>query len=54
MDLPYLFTSGLFVVIIFLIGVLYTWEEFKTMENKPEKHTPYEEEEEAKVVDKSE
>lgn len=52
MDLPFIFTSGLIVVILFLIGVLYTWEEFKTMENKPEKYSPYEEEDDSpKVVD---
>ncbi|MEX0646272.1 MAG: hypothetical protein WEA56_00295 [Balneolaceae bacterium] len=51
MDLPYLFTSGLFVVIIFLIGLFYTWEEARAMENKPKKHSPYEEKEDPKVVD---
>lgn len=52
MNLPFIFTSGLIVAILFLIGVLYTWEEFKAMENKPEEHTPYEDEDnDPKVVD---
>lgn len=50
MNLPFLFTSGLIVVIIFLIGVFYTWEEFKSMENRPDDYTPNRDKD-PKVVD---
>ncbi len=38
MNVPFIFTSGIIVVIIFLIGLIYTFKEFKTMQNNPEKY----------------
>jgi len=38
MNLPFLFTSGLIVVILFLIGLIYTFKEFKEMEQHPENY----------------
>lgn len=35
MNASYLFSSGIFVVIIFLIGVIYTFKEFKIMNRHP-------------------
>ncbi|MDZ7682530.1 MAG: hypothetical protein U5J63_12665 [Fodinibius sp.] len=32
----YIFEFGIFVTILFLIGVFYTIKEFKVMENNPE------------------
>ncbi len=39
MNLPFIFTSGIIVVILFLIGLLYTFKEFKEMERHPEDYT---------------
>lgn len=36
MTLQFLFTSGIIVVILFLIGLVYTFREFKEMEKHPE------------------
>jgi len=36
MSLQFIFTSGIIVVILFLIGLLYTFKEFKEMESHPE------------------
>ncbi len=36
MNLPFLFSSGLIVLILFLIGLLYTFKEFKEMYSHPE------------------
>ncbi|WP_158551449.1 hypothetical protein [Rhodohalobacter sp. SW132] len=36
MTLPFIFSSGIIVVILFLIGVIYTFKEFKEMEKHPE------------------
>lgn len=38
MNLPFLFSSGLIVVILFLIGLLYTFKEFKEMSEHPENY----------------
>ncbi|MCC5942058.1 MAG: hypothetical protein JJU37_11010 [Balneolaceae bacterium] len=38
MNIPFIFTSGIIVVIIFLIGLIYTFKEFKTMQNNPENY----------------
>jgi hypothetical protein len=35
MNAPFIFTSGIFVVIIFLIGLIYTFKEFSEMEEHP-------------------
>lgn len=36
MSLQFIFTSGIIVVILFLIGLIYTFKEFKEMEEHPE------------------
>lgn len=38
MSLQFIFTSGIIVVILFLIGLIYTFKEFKEMENHPERY----------------
>lgn len=38
MNLPFIFTSGIIVVILFLIGLIYTFKEFREMENHPERY----------------
>lgn len=35
MNTPFLFTSGIFVVILFLIGIVYTFKEFAEMDKNP-------------------
>ncbi len=35
MSIPYIFTSGIIVVILVLIGIMYTFREFKEMERNP-------------------
>lgn len=35
MSAPFLFSSGLFVVILFLIGLIYTFKEFSEMQRHP-------------------
>jgi hypothetical protein len=35
MSIPYIFSSGIIVVILVLIGILYTFREFKEMERNP-------------------
>ncbi|CAN5435828.1 hypothetical protein BH23BAC3_BH23BAC3_02410 [soil metagenome] len=39
MNLPYIFTSGIIVVILFLIGLFYTFWEFQKMKQHPEDFT---------------
>lgn len=39
MSLPFLFSSGIFVVVLFLIGLIITFKEFKEMEKHPEDFT---------------
>jgi hypothetical protein len=39
MNLPYLFTSGLIVVILLLIGLTYTFWEFRKMNQHPGEYT---------------
>ncbi len=36
MNIPFLFSSGIIVVILFLIGLVYTFKEFKEMESHPQ------------------
>lgn len=35
MSIPYIFTSGIFVVVLVLIGIVLTFREFKEMERNP-------------------
>lgn len=35
MNAPFIFSSGLFVVILFIIGVIYTFKEFGEMDEHP-------------------
>lgn len=35
MSIPYIFTSGIVVVILVLIGIVFTFKEFKEMEKNP-------------------
>jgi hypothetical protein len=35
MSAPFIFTSGIFVVVLFLIGVIYTFKEFREMSEHP-------------------
>lgn len=39
MNVPFIFTSGIIVVIIFVIGLIYTFKEFKEMEQHPKDYT---------------
>lgn len=36
MNIPFIFTSGIIVVILFLIGLLFTFREFNEMNEHPE------------------
>lgn len=36
MSAPFIFSSGIIVVILFLIGLLFTFKEFKEMNKHPE------------------
>lgn len=38
MSLQFILTSGLIVLILFVIGLVYTFREFKEMENHPEEY----------------
>ena len=38
MNIPFIFTSGLIVVILFLIGLIYTFIEFKEMYDHPKSY----------------
>lgn len=38
MNMPFIFTSGIIVVFIFLIGLIFTFKEFKTMKDHPENY----------------
>lgn len=39
MSLQFIFTSGIIVVVLFLIGLIYTFKEFREMESHPEDYT---------------
>jgi len=39
MNLPYLFTSGLIVIILLLVGLTFTFWEFHKMNEHPEDYT---------------
>lgn len=39
MSLQFIFTSGIIVVVLFLIGLVFTFREFKEMERHPEDYT---------------
>lgn len=51
MNAPFIFSSGLFVVILFLIGVIYTFKEFSEMEQHPSDYRK-DTSDEPKVIDK--
>jgi hypothetical protein len=36
MSLQFIFSSGIIIVILFLIGLIFTFREFREMENHPE------------------
>jgi hypothetical protein len=38
MSIPFLFTSGIIVVILFIVGLLFTFKEFKDMNEHPESY----------------
>lgn len=38
MSAPFIFTSGIIVVILFLVGLLFTFREFKEMNKHPEEY----------------
>lgn len=38
MSIQFIFTSGIIVVVLFLIGLIYTFKEFREMENHPENY----------------
>lgn len=38
MNIPFIFTSGLIVVILFLVGLIYTFIEFKEMYDHPKSY----------------
>ncbi len=51
MNIPFIFSSGIIVVILFLIGLIYTFREFKEMEDHPEQYRR-DRSDEPKIVDK--
>jgi hypothetical protein len=51
MNIPFLISSGIIVVILFLIGLIYTFKEFKEMEEHPEDYRR-KRSREPKIVDK--
>lgn len=53
MNTPFLFSSGIFVVILFLIGIIYTFKEFSEMEKNPSEFRKNKKDEPAEVIDKS-
>lgn len=53
MNAPFLFSSGIFVVILFLIGIVYTFREFSEMERHPSDFRENKKEQPAEVADKS-
>lgn len=52
MSAPFLFSSGIFVVILFLIGIVYTFKEFSEMERHPSDFRK-DRSDEPEVIDKS-
>jgi len=38
MNIPFIFTSGIIVVILFLVGLIYTFREFNEMNDHPEEY----------------
>ena len=38
MSLQFIFTSGIIVVLLFLVGLIYTFREFREMANNPENY----------------
>lgn len=54
MNAPFIFSSGIIVVIIFLIGILYTFKEFSVMNRNPSEFRENKKEQPAEVADKEE
>lgn len=52
MNAPFVFSSGIFVVILFLIGIIYTFREFGEMESHPSDFRK-DRSDEPEVIDKS-
>lgn len=52
MNVPFLFSSGIIVVILFVIGLIYTFKEFKEMEEHPGDYRR-DRSDEPEIVDKS-
>lgn len=52
MSAPFIFSSGIIVAILFLIGVIYTIKEFKVMDENPREFRK-DRSDEPEVVDKS-
>lgn len=52
MNTPFIFSSGIFVVILFLIGIVYTFREFSEMEKNPSEFRK-DKSDEPRIIDKS-
>lgn len=51
MNTPFLFSSGIFVILLFLIGLFYTFKEFGEMSSHPSDYRK-DESEDPEVIDK--
>ena len=51
MNIPFIFSSGIIVVILFIIGIVYTFKEFQEMEEHPDDFRR-DRSDEPKIVDK--
>lgn len=51
MIIPFIFSSGIFVVILFVIGLIYTFKEFSEMERHPSDYREYRKDD-PKIIDK--
>lgn len=49
MSIPFIFSSGIIVVIIFVIGLIYTFNEFNEMSEHPENYQ-FDRSEDPKIV----
>lgn len=38
MNAPFIFSSGIFVIVLLLIGLIYTFKEFKEMNEHPDQY----------------
>ncbi|WP_234571885.1 hypothetical protein [Rhodohalobacter sp. 614A] len=53
MNIPFLFSSGIIVVILFVIGIVYTFREFSEMESHPSDFRQNKKEQPAEVSDEN-